>query len=310
MVLDIHTHVGSVKYHEYCLKHGRLESLDREDGMPTYGDPMELVAILDRFGFDGAVVFANPYTEYFDQRTQKEHHELVASGGMPAPYHEENRTVLEQSSRYDELHPALTICNHPGHDNVDDVRSLLDTRDDVVALKLHTSGSHTYVDDLAGTEFLELASKHELPIIVHLKRNSDNPDFNLPTYGRPVDLQRLAREHPDIVFVGAHAGGFSESFLDLSQELPNLFFDMSPPIVLHATPSYRTADAIDLPPTPREMVLEVARRYPNGAMWGSDFPWSRIDGISPLEEFRDYDRLPRDVKEILQGNNHRVFDSI
>lgn len=296
-MLDMHTHIGPERFNRFY------------DLVPKYCSPEELDELLSQFGFSDAVVFANPFTEYFDIESVLDD-ELIIADSMACPYHRENREVLETIEAFERFSSALMIANHRGHSNLEDVKSLYRDYSSVVALKFHTLGTHTSPAALQSSGFLEFADAKELPVIVHLKKYTPDSDSDLPRYGHPGELVDLAEDHPGVDFIGAHTASFSGEFMSTAEGMDNLFFDVSPSNFLISQNDWRAADAIEIPEDARDMIIKLVEKYPNAVLWGSDFPWSRVGDIEPIEEYRTYDKLPTEYKDHLQQNNHRVFSHI
>ena len=292
--LDAHSHIGPVKFNIY------------NDFDFQYCDPDYLKDLMEKYDIDGAVVFANPWTDFFDIESSNKLL-LEPSGEMNYPYEEENEFVLDISERYDRFFPALMVSYHGEYSNQNHIKKLVSDNNEIYGLKVHTLGSHQYINNIE-SGFLELAEENNLPFIVHLKKY--HTDNELPSFGNPKDLVNLAKSYPKINFVGAHVASFSKKFLEMTNELDNLYYDFSPSNFLIASSDWRSYDSVDIPNDAVEMIKKISEQYSDGAVWGSDFAWSREANIDPRKEYEDYSILDQETKEIIRKNTNNVFSKV
>lgn len=105
----------------------------------------------------------------------------------------------------------------------------------------------------------------------------------------PERLGRLAKDFPDIDFVGAHMGGLAAPFDEVLAHLPagdNLYLGTS-----------NAAHTL----TEEEFVILLKRHGPERVLFGTDWPW-----FDQREEMERIDRL-LDAAEFNAGEKARVF---
>lgn len=286
---DVHAHIGGLDPYEVQLGRG-----------PGEGTAGEFNEFLEEFGIEDGLVFPMAFTDYFDGTTM-EQEVMDTTENMPVPYHDENRTLLESVQGYDNLHPVLFFSTGE-HDNVDDVRSLMEDHPEVKGLKVHPKSSHSDLGQMHDSEILDVARDYDVPIITHLE--SDNWEergdgFDLRAYSSPERLVDLAEENPDIDFQGAHLANFSESFLQRASEMDNVYVDCSPPVMLTKLDSHMASDALDLDyDNPARALDQLVEKFPDTIVYGSDYPYMRKEGL-PLE---DEGQILSEIKEETREN--------
>jgi predicted TIM-barrel fold metal-dependent hydrolase len=182
-------------------------------------------------------------------------------------------------------------------------------------IKVHPRATQAPMSTLAreGRPILEFARAHDLPFLIHAGwSGSPDPLSNLE------DLFGLAKAHPKIRFCGAHFASFNRAAFEEAALLDNVWID-SAAMVIGCECVRRKLHVYDHGPgkvpsryeDPPAVFAELARRYPDTFMWGSDNPfhtwvstqrlasgkWSRCRLWSTLEQEVD---LLRDVRGALR----------
>ena len=140
----------------------------------------------------------------------------------------------------------------PNHEILTDEidKMITENRDVIVALKVHPTLSKLPFTDEKMHPYMELALKHNLPVMVH---TADDEVAN------PQLVYEMACRYPKLIFIMAHMGLGTDNKLavELMEKAPNLYADTTW--------------------VPVETTLEVIRRYGSErVMFGSDNP---IDGL-------------------------------
>lgn len=155
-----------------------------------------------------------------------------------------------------------------------------ENRDIIVALKVHPFLSDLSFSHEKMVPYLDLAAKHNLPVIVHTAND---------IVDSPLRVYEMACKYPQLKFVMAHMGLGTDNTLalDLMEKAENLYADTTW--------------------VPVETTLEVIRRYGSGrVLFGSDNP---IDGpdtywSNPLGEPGLYRQYFGPLKEMISGEDY------
>lgn len=153
-------------------------------------------------------------------------------------------------------------------------------RDIIVALKVHPCLSKLSFSDEKMVPYLQLALKHNLPVIVHTAN-----DFN----DSPMRVYEMACRYPQIKFIMAHMGLGTDNKLaiDLMDKADNLYADTAW--------------------VPVETTLEIIRRYGSGrVMFGSDNPIDGVDtyACNPWGEPSVYQQYFGGLKELISQEDY------
>ena len=305
--VDVHTHCG---FDHFNIIRRRY---------PTSQSVKDLVFKLEATGIDYAVSFqcANS-TYYFDFRElPRKSHKLIPLPAESFPYEFANRQLFYEVSLFgdDRILPFATIL--PKYDEGKQVESLSEyaKKNCLFGLKLHTLATLTYVKDLLGSAFMELATNYSLPVMIH-----SGPD----EYSRPEKIIELAQSYPKVRFCIAHAARFEQSAFDMfsGNRNPNVFFDTSPFLSLCSlTPLdiQRGVGGIklDLPyGNPRDALIKLYSFASENLVWGTDEPWTTItddtqQGILAKFGYRDevdlLNSLPKEIKIAIANDNIQKF---
>lgn len=117
-----------------------------------------------------------------------------------------------------------------------------------------------YPNDKAFYPLYEKALKLKIPVLIHT--GPEIPPFH-SKYGRPVYVEDVALDFPDLTFIMAHAGGLAwwTEAVSIAANNTNIFFDLAAwqPGILNPLDFYSTL---------RKMVSTVRSRV----LFGSDWP--------------------------------------
>ncbi len=130
-----------------------------------------------------------------------------------------------------------------------------------------------YPDDERFYPYYELARELAVPIVIH---QGLTPRFKYVKYARPVFVDRVAVDFPDLNIILAHVGmPWVDETLMVAMKNPNIYVDLS------GWQFY----AASLPIRVYQMLAQakIARVFPNRMLWGSDFPL--FEHIMPLDRW-------------------------
>lgn len=153
-------------------------------------------------------------------------------------------------------------------------------RDVIVALKVHPYLSNLSFSDEKMVPYLDLARKHNLPVIVHTAND---------IVDSPMRVYEMACRYPQLKFVMAHMGlGMDNSLaLELMGKAENLYADTAW--------------------VPVATTLEVIRRYGSGrVVFGSDNPIDGVDtyACNPLGEPSLYRQYFGELKDMISAKDY------
>ena len=163
-------------------------------------------------------------------------------------------------------------------DRIDEM--IQNNRDVIVALKAHPFLSNLSFSDAKMIPYLDLAVKHDLPVIVHT--GSDIIDS-------PMRVYEVACRYPQLKFIMAHMGLGTDNRLaiDLMGKAENLYADTAW--------------------VPLETTLEVIRRYGSKRiLFGSDNPIDGADtyAFNPFGEPSIYRQYFGELKEMISPEDY------
>lgn len=153
-------------------------------------------------------------------------------------------------------------------------------RDVIVALKVHPYLSDLSFSDEKMIPYLDLAVKHNLPVIVHTANDMvDSPER----------VYEMACRYPQLKFIMAHMGLGTDNTLaiDLMEKAENLYADTAW--------------------VPVKTTLEVIRRYGSGRIvFGSDNPIDGVDtyACNPLGEASLYRQYFGELKDLISAEDY------
>jgi hypothetical protein len=305
-VIDVHTHCGA-EHTGFLFRR-----------YPSSQSVKDLVDKLNRNSVDFAVAFpfaASYY--YFDFRRFVDHLMLEPLPAEPFPYRAANQQLFYEVKLFGEGKIIPFPMIFPGVEDIQQIEYLdnLGKNDKLFGLKLHTLMTHVASSKLAETEYLALAEKYNVPLLIHTGHDPES---------RPEQVLELAVRYPHLRFCIAHVGRFEKCvFDDLSKlKTNNLFFDTSPFLAIcyltpHDQEQGQGGEKLPLPyHNPQQALLDLYHLYPEGLMWGTDEPWtSVVDNRKQQVLIRaDYedekallDTLPPLIKEKISYQNTLRF---
>jgi len=269
ILIDAHTHVGAdlsiyLRGHfPYALDWPSLVDQGRQEGIGRF------------------VVF--PMVTHLGLNVEESRQGRFATGGAweKVPYAFENRRMMiEIDRRFPEFsHRALPLWMLDPSREAKSQREALEALHQEFrcsGLKIQATMIRSFVKDLLGSGecLLDLAEEKNWPILIHTSVHPDDP------WSRVEDILEVTRSRPGIRFNLAHSCRFDVAALDEIATLPNAWFDCSAHIIhcrlaaenspVVATPSRRFATDYR---NPAGVLADLASRYPDKLMWGSDAPF-------------------------------------
>lgn len=205
-IIDGHTHASGIEAFNFFTPR-----------LPSSQSIAELEAKMVRSGVAFAVVFPMPSTLYYNPRILLSDDTLQPSGLEDFPYEVENRALMyEVSVSLGHFLPFLAI--DPKEEVEKQVRFLREQKE-YFGLKFHPVATHSSIDDLKGSLFLDILQERGIPLMVHSGRQRN---------ALPESIFSFAQEHPGIKFCIAHLAGFDAEIISRAKKLDNIFFDTSP----------------------------------------------------------------------------------
>jgi len=194
LVIDAHAHIEV---------HPRVVFGGRNAQMPTE----TLIAQMDSCGIDAALVIAHAW-----------------AGWTIDQYRDEHDLIADELSRHPgRLFGACWADPTLGAAAVAELERAV-TELGYIAVKLHPVYQRFVFDGEVVVPIVEIARQLRIPVIAHM-------DLRVPGC-EPWRMVRLARQHPDVVFVMAHMGRDARSLQDLSfahaaRDVPNVVLEGS-----------------------------------------------------------------------------------
>jgi predicted TIM-barrel fold metal-dependent hydrolase len=265
-VIDVHTHCG-IEHIGYMFRR-----------YPTSQSIKDLVLKMKSAQVDFAVTFpfASSYY-YFDFTKFNDHLTLKPLPAEKFPYRTANQQLFYEIKLFGEEKIIPFPMIFPGLEDQQQIEYLdkLGKKDLLFGLKLHSLMTKVPAIRLANSEYLALAEKYNVPVLIHTGHDAES---------RPEQVLELAILHPNIRFCIAHVGRFEKIvFENLSRlKTNNLFFDTSPfSAICYLTPldiqEGRGGEKLDLPyDQPAAALLQLYNMYPEGLLWGTDEPWTSV----------------------------------
>lgn len=209
-----------------------------------------------------------------------------------APFHFENEHLLRQLY---ELFPEyrrmfipfllIDTLREP-RQQVRALTSLLE-RYPFYGLKVHPRVTQARLSTLGreGRPLLEFARAHDLPILFH-SAYPGSPD----RLSQISDLLGIARAYPALRFCAAHFCGFHQKTFEEAAAHDNVWVDSAAmgigcDLVLQKSKVYEAGKA-KIPADyrdPSKVFAEIARRFPDKFMWGTDNPGYTYVSSTPLK---------------------------
>jgi Predicted metal-dependent hydrolase of the TIM-barrel fold len=212
-----------------------------------------------------------PFTLYYNPKLVVEEGKLQPSGLENFPYEAENKALLyEVGLSSGHFIPFLAI---DPKEKVEKQIKFLKATKGYFGLKLHTIATHSSIEDLENSPFLEVLQERDIPIILHSGREKN---------ALSITILRFAKRHPNIRICIAHLAGFDSLVFSQIVSIPNLFIDTSPFLVCCNLAArhdlgYLADQSLELDySNPAEVLVSVYGLIKDHIIWGTDEPWTTI----------------------------------
>lgn len=268
-LLDVHSHVGVDPL--LYLSHSFPFCQNLRDAFEQNRDA----------GVSHAVVFPMSTSLGYDLTALRKGRVVLTHKPAEIPFVFENEQMLRQLY---EIFPAYKsmfipfVIIDPLREAPRQVRALekLLGRYPFYGLKVMPRATQARLSSLGreGRSFLEFAHTHDFPIITH------SSVVRLDPYSQIDDLFKLARAHPALRFCAAHFCCFHLRRFQEADRMENVWVDSAAmsigcDLVLKKAPVYVYGKE-QVPANyrqPSRVFAELARRFPDTLMWGSDNPF-------------------------------------
>lgn len=267
-LIDIHSHVGVdpllylTKSFPYCndLRRSRDDCL--------------------RVGVSHSVVFPWVTSVYYHPPSLQKGKVRVGGKVGDAPFHFENEQMLHQLY---EIFPSYKnmFIPFPLVDTMRETRQQVRVLDRLLrkypfyGLKVHPRATQVHVLTLGreGKVILDFARANNFPILIHATPSVLDPLSQI------TDIFQLARENPKIRFCAAHFCGFHQKLFEEADRMDNVWVDSAAmsigcDLVLQKSKVYISGRE-KIPSdyrSPPKVFAELAQRYSDTFIWGSDNP--------------------------------------
>jgi predicted TIM-barrel fold metal-dependent hydrolase len=144
--------------------------------------------------------------------------------------------------------------------------------------------------------FYRFCLRHDLPLTMHL--GTTYARATPVELGRPIDVDAIARRHPDLKMIMAHmAHPWYEECIVIARKQPNVYCEVS---------------ALSYRPWQFYNILIAAQEYTihdrNKIFWGTDFPYSGVAeslaGLRGINRLVEGTALPRVAQATIDGIIH------
>ena len=211
------------------------------------------------------------------------HYLVFSVATTPRQVQSVNRFIAERVAANEGRMTGLGTMHPESEDMAGDMEHLLSLG--LKGVKLHPDIQGFCLDDPRNREIYRLADEAGIPVLLH----TGDTRYD---YSNPNRLIPMLEAYPNLLFIGAHFGGWSlwEDAPGLLHRYPNLMVDCS-------------SSLYQLTP---EKAAELIRIYgADRVLFGTDYPmWE------PTEEIARFDAIPLTEEEkdlILWKNAERVF---
>ncbi|MEM2142727.1 MAG: amidohydrolase family protein [Candidatus Thorarchaeota archaeon] len=190
---------------------------------------------------------------------------------MPLTLSEKTDWHVSEIEGHPELITFVGIDPRRGGEGIRELRRAVTERG-CRGLKLYPPNGF-YPDDEKFYPYYELATELGIPVVIHQGFTSR---FKYVKYARPVFVDKVATDFPELRIVIAHVGiPWHEEALMVAAKNPNVYVDLSGWQIYAAGAPNRLF----------QMLLEAAitRVFPNRVLWGSDYPL--FEHVLPLPEW-------------------------
>jgi len=168
-----------------------------------------------------------------------------------------------------------------------------------VGVKVHPPIHRFRINDPLLDNFYSAIDGLGVPLVIHTGVSGRLAPF--PYHSMPILVDEVAKNHPRLQIVIAHAGGaaFCRQALAVAQSNRNCYLDLS------ATIQEDSGWYI-----PREEIMLLIKLCGSGKIiYGSDWPWGVTDRIrKDIQEIRSWDISEVDKENILGGTFERLME--
>jgi predicted TIM-barrel fold metal-dependent hydrolase len=268
-LIDVHSHAGIEP------------SMYLTHGFPFSQSLTNSFAENQRVGVSHAVVFPFCTSLYYSlPALQRSEVKLERKIGQ-APFHFENEHLLRQLyllfPEYRKMFIPFAIVDTL-RETRQQVRvlSALIERYPFYGLKVHPRTTQAAISTLGreGRPLLEFARAHDLPILFHSAYPGSPDKFSQISY-----IIELAKANPDLRFCAAHFCGFHQKTFEEIARYDNIWVDSAAmaigcDLVVQKSVIYESGPA-KIPSNyrdPAKVFADLAHRFPDHFMWGTDNP--------------------------------------
>lgn len=277
-LLDVHSHVGVDPL--LYLTHSFPFSYSLRDAFEA----------CERVGISHSVVF--PWVTSFYYHLPSLQKYKVKLGGKigEAPFHFENEQMLRQlyeifpNDRKKFIPFAIVDTLRETRQQVRVLEKLL-KKYPFYGLKVHPRGTQAKASTLGkeGQPLLEFAKAYDFPILVHTTCSPIDP------LSQVSDVLELARKNPKLRFCAAHFCGFHQKLFEEADRMENVWIDSAAmsigcDLVLKKSNVYESGKA-KVPSNyrnPSQVFAELAHRFSDTFMWGTDNPAHTWVSATPM----------------------------
>lgn len=261
-IIDAHAHIFPEKIADRAV--ASIGSFYEMEGMSHGGTTRDLMKSGEKINVEKYLVFSTATTA--------------------AQVESINRFINSECEKHSELIGLGTM--HPDYNNFENEIDFLKTCG-IKGIKLHPDFQKFAVDDEKLWDLYACLSENNMFVLTH----SGDSRYN---FSNPYRVARMAKMFPDLIFVAAHFGGWSE-WEEAREELnlPNVYFDTSSTLGFGAEKAaLKTLDKFDT----------------THFFFGTDFPmW---DHEKELERFLNLGLKDSITENILYNNFKNFYDSL
>ena len=303
-IYDVHTHVGLDQ--GFWLR----------GWWPYASSAQDLLDRMDRAGIDRAVCFPFTLPSAFDARAFADEGRIELLPGR-VPFDREIRLLIQEVERLDVDHRLRPFGMLDPSRCVDEqVGNLESVAGRLAGLKIQTTTLETPIRDLlgCGRVFMELAERHDLPVLLHTAVLAEDP------WAQVTDCLAIAGAFPNVRFCLAHSLRFHAGYLREAAGMRNVWVDCAAHLAhcglaLEDAPLVaQRADRVDADyARPTEVLRAIHAILGDRYLWGSDNPYmSWCDDSLRLihtyeEEAGVLGGLPAEVREDMASRGPRAF---
>jgi predicted TIM-barrel fold metal-dependent hydrolase len=259
-VIDAHVHTWTREIISQKDLEARRIAAEREGIEPQLDSPIEtLQAAMNEADIERAVIL--PIDSGLNQE-------------MPLTMKEKTDWHADEADRDPNLLTFVGLDPRRGKEGLEELERAIKEKN-CAGWKMYPPNGF-YPDNEAFYQYYELCSELDVPIVIHQGFTSR---FKHIKYGRPVHVDSVAVDFPNLKIVLAHVGvPWVDEALTIASKNPNVSVDVSGWQIFAS----RTPDRI------YSMIADakLVRVFPNRMIWGSDFPL--FEQAMPLKKWRDF----------------------